>query len=480
MGALIAVLNNKDEDAAKTAATMLKTLRTEERETFAVASPTSAITEETVEKLAEKITAPTVVGRVLSKDLASGKPSFIMLESATLAFEGRTYPPIKKQPSLKTGLQEYAAALIENVEGAFTFAIAQPTGIIAGRDPLGLYPLYYGENAELAAIASERKALWKIGVGKAESFPPGHTATIDKNGFTFTPVRTLKPSELKTMTMKTASRRIQTLLQRSVKERVSDLKEVAVAFSGGLDSTMIAFLAKKTKTDVHLIHASLRNQHETRHAQQIAEELKLPIDVTLHDESDVEQVLPEVLWIIEEPDPVKASIAIPLYWASETAAERKLQAILAGQGADELFGGYKKYVDNYIQSGSGKAREAIISDIMKMHETNFERDFKITNFHGVELRLPFATCELTELALAMPLELKIEPSEETLRKLALRQVASNLGLPKSAVKKPKKAVQYSTGVAKALRNLSKKESLSVEKYMQKIFKETFNRRMRGD
>jgi asparagine synthetase B (glutamine-hydrolysing) len=63
---------------------------------------------------------------------------------------------------------------------------------------------------------------------------------------------------------------------------------------------------------VHLIHVSLKNQLETEHAKKVAEELRLPIHVYLYDEEDVEKILSRVLWLIEESDPVKASIGIPV------------------------------------------------------------------------------------------------------------------------------------------------------------------------
>src|SRR4030065_488519 len=68
-------------------------------------------------------------------------------------------------------------------------------------------------------------------------------------------------------------------------------------------------------------------------------------------DSDVETVLLKVVELIEEPDPVKASIGVPFYWVAEKAAEAGLKVMLAGQGADELFGGYQRYVKEYCSKG---------------------------------------------------------------------------------------------------------------------------------
>jgi asparagine synthase (glutamine-hydrolysing) len=227
--------------------------------------------------------------------------------------------------------------------------------------------------------------------------------------------------------------------------------------------------------DVHLFHVSLENQPETETAKQAAEELGLPIRIFQYREDDVKRVLPNVIWLIEEPDPVKASIGIPVYWAAEAAAKAEFKIMFAGQGADELFGGYKRYLDYYSKYGKQKVQEKIFEDIFGLYENNLERDFKICNFHNVELRLPFATYEIAEFAKDLPLELKIRPASDQLRKLVLRRVAENLGLPQFIVEKPKRAVQYSTGITKTLKKLAKREGLSLKEYVKNAFRAAFEK-----
>jgi asparagine synthase (glutamine-hydrolysing) len=143
--------------------------------------------------------------------------------------------------------------------------------------------------------------------------------------------------------------------------------------------------------------------------------------------------------------------------------------MLAGQGADELFGGYQHYVNEYCLDGNVKARKTMFNDVVKIHENNLERDLKICDFFDVELRLPFASFELAEFALDIPVDLKIENKTNTLRKLVLRKVALNVGMPAWIVEKPKKAVQYSTGINDAIKRIAKKQEKSVNKYINEIF-----------
>jgi len=108
-----------------------------------------------------------------------------------------------------------------------------------------------------------------------------------------------------------------------------------------------------------------------------------------------------------------------------------------------------------------------------MYENNFERDSKICNFHNVELRLPFAEYQLAKFAAKLPLQLKIESPNDMLRKTVLRKMAEDIGLPRFIVKKPKRAIQYATGVNKVIKKLAKKKGYSTREYLQKMFQTVF-------
>ena len=482
MSSLVAVINRNGEDALETAATMLETLKTDKTETFGIASSSKAIIKNDLQAvLKAKIKSALLVGYLFSKILDTDKPQLLKLEGGTIAFDGRIYSSKNFADALATTTtpnhdnKRKLADLLKKTDGDFVLVLVEPERILACRSPIGCRPLYQGQNATYVALASERKALWKIGIKETCSFPPGHITITDKHGFKSTPIKTLKYAKSKQMIMKTAARKLQTLLEDSVRKRVSGLKEVAVAFSGGLDSSIIAYLAKKSNIDVQLIHVSLRNQPETEYAKKAAEELKLPINIHIYEEEDLETVVPKVLWRIEEPDPVKTSIGIPLYWAAENAARKDFRVLLAGQGADEMFGGYKRYVDEYLQHGDAAAQRQMFEDITKIHENNIERDFKICTCHSVELRLPFATYKIAKFAVSLPIELKLERSQNTLRKLVLRNAAKNLGIPENIVEKHKKAIQYTTGVSRVLEKICKKKKITLKEYLQMAFQNATKR-----
>jgi asparagine synthase (glutamine-hydrolysing) len=480
MGAIAAIVNKEKQTTANAVLTMLKTLSHRGKVAYGIASAKTQTLANSIEKLdSRNIQANIALGYVFSRILPEDTPQILNTNNIILAFEGRIYPskhlvpPIELE-KLESNPEGSASTILKNCNGAYSFVIVTSDSLIIGRDTLGLEPLYFGKNETLCAFASERKALWKLGLRNVESFPPGNLATVkDDTRLFFRPIKTVKKTALKQQEMESAAKHLQTLLAQSTKDRVSDVEEVAIAFSGGLDSSIVAFLAQKCNIKVRLITVGLENMPEAKCAEDAAKTLDLPIHVKTYSINDVEATLRKVLWLIEEPNAIETSIAIPLYWTAELAAKRGLTVLMAGQGADELFGGYHRYLRTYAEKGAGVLQREMFHDIANCYETNFQRDNQACAFHNVELRLPFADLRVVNFALSLPLSLKIQSPSDELRKRVLRKAAENFGLPTFIANKAKKAVQYATGVDKALRKLAKREDLNPSGYCRKIFHELF-------
>ena len=473
----IAALNKKGNDVVSRVIQTLASLKQEESH-FIIASPTVFCEAENAQTLSHKhLNSTTVIGCVQPNRLEKLMPVFAQTANATSVFEGRFYPSarmgfksqLNQEPSVTHEI--VLGNLLREVEGDFSVILAEPERILVARDPVGVQPLYYAENAELAALASNRTALWRLGLTDVCSFPSGNLASITKKEFEFKPVRTLAFQKTRQTTLEESAQKLLRLLEHSVRIRVHDVNEVAVAFSGGLDSSVVAFLAKKCGAQVNLIHVSLRGQPETEDAKTAADELELPLSVHLFEADDIERTVSKVVELIEEPNPIKAAIGIPFYWVAQKTAAAGFDVLLAGQGADELFGGYRRYYNEYFSHGAVAVRKTMFNDVVRLPESNLERDEKICGFHGVQLRLPFASFGIAEFALTLPVKLKIERKQDGLRKLVLRRLARNIGLPEAAVNKPKKAVQYATGVNAFLGKIARKRGLTVGEYIQKVFRE---------
>jgi len=71
--------------------------------------------------------------------------------------------------------------------------------------------------------------------------------------------------------------------------------------------------------------------------------------------------------------------------------------------------------------------------------------------------------------MSLPTQLKFEKKTDSLRKLVLRKAAQNMGIPKELSEKPKKAIQYSTGINSALKKIARRQDLSMADYVNQIF-----------
>jgi len=479
MGALIAAVDKKGANISDEVITMLEVLMHRGSDAFGVASPHKVVIKNTVEELRkEDMNSNILVGHNFAKVLSRDKAQPVRNRDFTFAFDGRLFPsPSKSEVDYLLGkledIENKEMHLIRSLNGDYVFAIARDGEIVIGRDAVGACPLYFGENENICAVASERKALWKIGITKANSFPPGKLAVINEKGFRFEIAKIITQPPSQKSDMETAAQQLKQILFQSTKERISNVKEVAVAFSGGIDSSIVAFLTKLCHVDVHLVYVALERQKETAFAQRAATALGIPLHIFTYSINDVKEILPKVLWLIEDPNPVNASIATPIFWVAEQSAKLGFNILIAGQGGDELFGGYHRYLEDYARHGLTGLQGKLYQDVVSLHESNLERDNKVCSFHNVELRMPFIDWEVIQLALSLPVDFKIASPKDTLRKKILRWTAKKLGIPKIITEKTKKAIQYTTGVNQAMRKLAKKEGLTLRKYVEETFLKTY-------
>ena len=75
--------------------------------------------------------------------------------------------------------------------------------------------------------------------------------------------------------------------------------------------------------------------------------------------------------------------------------------------------------------------------------------------------------------------MKIASSNDPLRKIILRKLAKKLGLPRDVYERPKKAIQYSTGVSRNLKKVAKERSMSVNRFLNETFQRIMKEKLRS-
>ncbi len=142
-------------------------------------------------------------------------------------------------------------------------------------------------------------------------------------------------------------------LERSVKDQMVSDVPIGAFLSGGIDSSaVVAFMARHSSQPVKTysigFHGSTGAQlyNELPYARQVAEQFG-----TDHHEivvqPDVATLLPELLWHMDEP--IADAAFITTFLVSKFARQ-DVTVILSGVGGDELFGGYKRYLDEHYRS----------------------------------------------------------------------------------------------------------------------------------
>jgi asparagine synthase (glutamine-hydrolysing) len=233
--------------------------------------------------------------------------------------------------------------------------------------------------------------------------------------------------------------------------------EGVVALSGGVDSALVAKLAERD-----CVVVGLDGSHDLQHACRVAGELGLKLEQVVIDPGSVEDALRAVLMVIPKIDPVNASIAATLFFVARWAGEHGYRRILAGQGADELFGGYARYLQTKTLA------EDMARDFQGL-STQLARDQAVANMHGAYFSLPYMDLRVVRTALVIPPENKVCCG---VRKLPLREVAMR-HLSPSIAQYEKKAMQYGSGVMKEIQRLANRNGYkkSVQEYVEKIARE---------
>jgi len=243
-----------------------------------------------------------------------------------------------------------------------------------------------------------------------------------------------------------AAEALASLLDESVRRRVHGQGRVAISFSGGLDSSLLALLASRY-ADVVLCSAYASGSRDESQSERAAGLLGLKLETGVLDE----ETLAKASRGAELP-PGDATVMDTALWCiysttSELAKRRKARTILLGQLADELFGGYMKYAIKAREEGARAAEEMMRMDVRACADRGFLRDEAACSA-SCEVRFPYADERIASFAAGLPLEYKIREGE---RKAILRAAALELGLPEELASAPKKAAQFSSGASKLLK-----------------------------
>ena len=364
---------------------------------------------------------------------------------------------------------------VAELDGVYAFVVKEEeSGTLAlVRDKMGVRQIYYGEDDRLFGFASERKALWKIGIKEpTKRVLPCHAVIISPDG-------TLQEFKIANLPIESTKKVYKTMasavsiyekaLLASMKKRTQDFDKVGIIFSGGIDSVIIAWLAKKMVPEVICYTGGIQGSNDIVYARQIAKKLNLKLRVNELTQDEVEEMIPEVINTIEDTNAGQVEVAIPVYAAVKLAHEDGINVMFSGQAADELFGGYAWYARVVEKEGYQKLRDHMTQDLLLLYKETLEREDKITMAHSIEMREPFLDIEVIRCSMGMDLKLNIKGASDILGKHVHRKLAQKLGIPKNIAYRIKEAAQHGSGMHNIFDTIARKhgfdESTISKKYL---------------
>lgn len=263
---------------------------------------------------------------------------------------------------------------LEYLNGMFAFAVWDPGArkLLLARDRIGIKPLYYTTMGGVFAFASEIKALLTLPWVEAQldeealasflsfnhlqppetmfkgiaKFHPGHQMVVDSSGIReYTPfwkpawnrVAAGSDTELSTLVLHE--------LEESVRRQMMSDVPVGAFLSGGVDSSGIVALACQN-TDRPLTTYSIGfdaspDYNELYYARQVARKFKTNHIERVVKKEELAEFLPKLVDIYDEP--LADATSVPIYFISQLARANGTKVVLTGDGADELFCGYRRW-----------------------------------------------------------------------------------------------------------------------------------------
>ena len=242
------------------------------------------------------------------------------------------------------------------------------------------------------------------------------------------------------------------ILTNAIDKRVKG--KTGIAFSGGVDSTLIAFICKKLKKDIALYNVGLKGSKDTEWAKKISKHYKWNLKQIIVTLEEAEAIIKKIVKMLPDPSVVKVGVACPEYIVLKQAKKDKVKTVLGGLGSEEIFAGYERHL-----LAKDKHKECWIG-LKTLYEKDLSRDFAVSNTLKVNILCPYLDKDLVKYAMQIDSSLKITEQE---KKIILRETAVHLGLKKEFAFRKKLAAQYGSGFHKAIDKLSRKNGFKFKK-----------------
>lgn len=335
--------------------------------------------------------------------------------------------------------EKYERDCFTRLEGSFSCAIVEKNDeVILARDHMGARPLFFGSDNSVFFFSTEMKALTDHVQFNVQELAPGCLYSTKKGMKEFQP---FTPEVPELEDIKETASILRELLIEAVRKRMDGVG--GISLSGGLDSSIVAVIAKEFNPDLHVFTGTIEKAPgpDLENAKLMAEFLGMEHHIYKISDTDITDFISDAVWYLESFDEDCISGIISNYYVSKMVKEHT-NSVLVGEGADELFGGYRMVLKN-PKVKSDEQRERLAQKLLEIaYNTALRRLDRGWMANSVDYQTPYLDAKVVAFSQKIPMEWKIY-GEKQVEKFILREAFRDM-LPEKIANREK--LRFAMGV----------------------------------
>lgn len=254
--------------------------------------------------------------------------------------------------------------------------------------------------------------------------------------------------ELEKASKRSTKKQVEKALIEAVRKLIPKRK-LGILLSGGVDSCLIALLCQQAGAKFTCYTVGMKDSPDIVWAKAFAKRFKIPIKVREFKTLDeIEKQFKKAKKALKHVDILSVGVGAVLLSAIELGKKDKIKDFFGGLGSEEIFAGYHHHEESKDPHAECWKR------LKSCWKRDLKRDYAIANAMKVNISAPFLDDTLIKTAMGISIKRKINKKE---KKIILREIAEDLGLPKKFAWRSKKAAQYGSWFDKAMMKLARRK-----------------------
>ena len=335
--------------------------------------------------------------------------------------------------------QQFGKNCFTQLDGSYCCAIIDGDEVILARDQVGARPLFYSVLNGMLYFSTEMKGLASHLRKDIHELPPQTIFTLKDGEKLFDPYDPEVPEPGDDL--KTAANTLRDLMIEATKKRMDGIR--ASALSGGIDSSIVATIAKGFNPDIVLITGTIESSPgpDLENAKLMADFLGAEHHIYTITDEEIFDCIPEMIWYLESFDEDCIVGQIANFFVSKLAKEYT-DLMFVGEGADELFGGYRMVLKHPSVTTSQRREELAQKLLDIAYNTALRRLDRGWMANAVVYQTPFLDPKVVKYSQKIPMDWKIYGEKQT-EKFILREAFRDM-LPEQIANREK--LRFSMGV----------------------------------